>query len=127
MAFTKDYRQYKRWDDFHFYFSGKADGWKEQSLNFVTEGYPYKINEMRLHFSTAFASVEDFIMRVSSIHGSMYNTIWISEPLNGVRDLVVFFSQALNFFSDDQIIFAASMKSNINGYGLEVLGWAAIG
>jgi hypothetical protein len=127
MAFSTEYNGYKRWDDFHFWFSGKANGWEEQSLSFVDDAKGFKVKEVRLHFSTAFASVEDFVMYTSSIKASNFNTIWISEPLNGVRDLVLFFSQPIQLFSDDQLVFTGSMVSNINGYGLEVLGWAARG
>jgi hypothetical protein len=127
MAFTKEFLQPQRWDEFHYYFSGKANGWEDQSLDFISEGYRFKVGEVRVHFSSAFASVEDFVMYRSAINGSMYNNIWISEALNGVRDLVLFFSDPLNFFSDDQLVFTGSMVSNTNGYSLEVFGWAARG
>lgn len=124
MAFSKEYRQPQRWDTFHFYFSGKANGWESQSLAI---GKLWALKEVRLHFSSTFASTEDFTVTVSSINGSSFNQILLSEPLNGLRDLIQQFSDPLLYFSDDQLVFGASMKSNINGYGLEVIGWAVRG
>lgn len=124
MAFTEKYTQPQRWDHFEFYFSGKINGWEEQSL---APNIKFKINEIRLCFSTAFASVEDFVVRLSSLKGSVFNLIFVSQALNGVKDLLWQPSQELIFGSDDQIVFAGSMASNINEYGLSALGWAVRG
>lgn len=124
MAFSKDYKAYDRKTDFHFYFSGQADGWESQSLE---EGKRIGLKEVRLHFDSTFNSVEDFIVYVSSINGSAYNLKLISEALNGVDDIIVQFSNEIILFSDDQLVFNGSMVSNTHLYGLEALGWSVRG
>ncbi|MCK5606781.1 hypothetical protein KAR91_33070 [Candidatus Pacearchaeota archaeon] len=113
---------YKRWEEFHFFFQGLANGWEEQSL---TVGKRVKLTQLRVHFDSTFVSTEDLIVYVSSIRGSAYNIKILSQTLSDVQDLVVIYtSDAIEVLSDDHIVFAASMKSNIHLYGLEVLGWA---
>jgi len=127
MAFDGDYIQYQRWDQFHFYDTFSI------ALPFVGETKSlapadlWKLEEIRLHFSTAFASAEYLKIRISSIKGSAFNIVILSQSLNGVEDLRVHFSQPLLLFSDDQLIFYISNVSHANVGGLEVIGWAVRG
>lgn len=124
MAFTEEFHLPQRWSHFHFYTSGKANGAGTESISI---GRLWKLQEIRLHFSTAFASVEDLVVRLSAVNGSYFNTLFLSQALNAVQDLWVHYSDPLLFFSDDQLKLTFSMKSNINGWGLEVIGWAVQG
>lgn len=115
--------QYDRYDEFHYFATGKVDGWEQQSINI---GKRFKFGQLRLHLSSIFASVEDLTVYVSSINGSAYNFKFLSQALNGIQDLIVDFSEYF-FTSGDQMVFNASMKSNTTTWGIEAIGWAVRG
>lgn len=124
MAFTEEYYAPERWWDFQFFATGGANGVVSENVAPTTR---FKILEFRLHWSSAFASVEDFVVQISSIKGSQYNAILFSEALNGLTDLYVRLSQPMQFLSDDSVNIAMSMASGINIWGLTVVGWAIRG
>jgi hypothetical protein len=121
MAFTVEYTQPQRWDHFSFYTSGGVDGNISES---VAPNYLFRFDEIRVHLSVAFASVANFTVRLSSIKGSAYNLMLISQAMLSVKDLVWQADQAMYFNSDDQLIIELPMTSGTNTVGIDVQGWA---
>jgi len=127
MAFSGDYIQYQRWDQFHFFDSSVAVdsvGPINASLIFSVL---WKLEEMRFHFSTAVISVVYLKLKMSSIKNSSMNTILLSQSLNGVQDLTIQYSNPLLFYSNDTLIIIASTISTGNLLGMEAIGWAVRG
>jgi hypothetical protein len=132
MSFTGDWPGYQRWDHFHFY---ETENGTNGTLESVLDGsvmgkaYKWKIGEIRMHFSTAFASVEYFKAYVSSILGSNHNYVLISQLMSDIVDFRLVFEdhEHLMLFSDDALRFSFSNASGVNLWGLEVQGWAVRG
>jgi len=125
MAFTEVYYQPERWTEFHFFASGGADGAISESVN---PGVRWKLKEIRVRLSVAFASVEDLTVRISATQGSAYNHFLKSEAMNGIKQKwYTYDSDGLTFQSDDQMVIALSLVSGQNIIGIEVLGWAVLG
>jgi len=125
MAQSIEYLQNQRWTEFRYFVDGGADGWEAFS---ISQDKAFRITEVRLHFSVAFASTEDLTARVSATKGSAFNYNFLSYPISAVSDVIIMYeSNGLKFQSDDQVVFGMSMASGTNIYGLEVLGWAAYG
>lgn len=126
MAFTvQEHQQPERWTHFSFFASGGTNGAVTESLD--PAGQFFKLTEVRLHFSTAFVSTQDFTVRISSAKGSAHNLMLLSQALSGVRDLLWQPDQEIQLLSDDQIVFFWSQNSGVNIGGLNVLGWAVLG
>ena len=124
MAFTETFLQNQRWTQFSFFTDGGTDGAVTESL---APGKPFKLTEIRMHFSVAFASVEDFVLRLSAAQGSAHNAILISHALSDLTDFTWQPSIALEFQSDDHLVMGWSQVSGVNIGGLNVLGWAVFG
>lgn len=125
MAFTvQEYQQPERWTHFSFFTKQKA-GSNVESLN--PDGQFFKLEEVRLHFSSAFASSRDFTIRLSSIKGSEYNLTLLSQALSGIQDLLWQPDRPLVMLSDDQVVFSWTQVSDVNTLGLNVLGWGVLG
>jgi hypothetical protein len=111
----------QQWVDFAFFASNNKAG----ALNlYVSPGKVWKLKEVRVHFSVAFVSVQDFTLNISAAKGSAYNTKLLSQAMNTVQDLIVYYSTPLLFLSDD--LLHLSMNAVISTVrGIEVLGqWA---
>jgi len=122
MSLERDTISYQRWIEFHYFQDGKTDGFDTIS---IAPSKRFKIIQFRIHLSSAFASVEDFVVYVSSVNGSRYNHKLCSYAMNNTQTFIQgYSSDILEFFSDDQIVINFSMVSNTNGWGVEVLGWA---
>jgi hypothetical protein len=125
MAFTvQEFQLPERWTHFSFFKTQKAAS-NVESLD--PDGQFFKLAEVRLHFSSTFGSTQDFTIRLSSIKGSEYNLLLLSQALSGLRDLLWQPSQALLLLSDDQIVFSWTQVSDVNTLGLNVLGWGVLG
>lgn len=130
MSLSGDFVQYQRWDMFHFYETENGtNGALSTSINNTAlETYRrWKFQELRMHFSTAFASVEDLVIRISSTLGSNHNVKILSQAMNAIQDIHVYYSDPIVFYSDDQMVITMSMASGVNKYGLQVIGWAVRG
>jgi hypothetical protein len=125
MAFVAEFQENPRWTHFSFFASGGTNGAVSESLN--PDGAQFRMTEVRLHFSVAFAAVEDFIVRLSSAHGSAHNITLISQALSGLTDYLWQYSQGLHCLSDDQLVMGWSQASGANIGGLNVQGWAVFG
>ena len=124
IALTKVENPPDRWWPFTYFEQAGEDGAYTQA---ISPGRRFRLKEIRLHFSTAFASVEDFTLAMSSINGSYFNFMLLSQELSGVRDLIYTPDFPLEFFSDDQIILGLSQVSAVNLFGIEIHGWSIVG
>ncbi len=123
MALTKVTDGPHRWEEFLYYQTYKADGAISDGFG---PGKIWKLGEIRIHFSTAFASAESLTVRLSSILGSYHNTLFISHLISGSADIFYHYSDPLRFLSDDTLTIKMSMASGINGVGFQFFGWAVI-
>jgi len=127
MAFSGDYIQYQRWDQFHFFDASVAVDSVGPINGSLVFSVLWKLEEMRFHFSTAVISAVYLKLKISSVKDSSINTILLSQTLNGVQDLTVQYSNPLLFFSNDTLMITASTISTGNLLGMEVIGWAVRG
>ena len=127
MAFTETYIQPKLWDQFHFFDTVDTTLPFASGTRSVAPGVRFMLQEVRLHWSTAFASAESIVLRLSSVNGSEYNTLFFSHNMNNSTDIRYYYSQPLLFFSNDQLVLSLSNISHVNTLGIEVIGWAARG
>jgi hypothetical protein len=125
MAWSEEVQQPALWSHFSFYASGGTNGAVTESLN--PTGKQFRFNELRLHFSVAFASVEDLVVRISATKGSAHNVILLSRALLGLTDILLQLSNAYDLLSDDQVVIGWSQASGVNIGGLNVLGWGIWG
>jgi len=121
MAFTGTYVQPQEVELFNFYATGGANGAASESLSIAKRAV---ITEVRLTWSVAFASVEDFVIKLSAGNGSAYNHTFVSQALNGVQYLNYIPNCSVYLESTDQLKFTMSMASGANTWGLQVIGWA---
>ena len=124
IAMTKVENPPDRWWPFTYFEQAGENGVYSES---IAPGTRFRLKEIRLHFSTAFASTEDFTIAMSSVNGSYFNFKLLSQALNTVRDLIWRPDQPLDFFSDDQIVLGLSQVSAVNLFGIEVHGWSIVG
>lgn len=124
MAFTEEYIAPQLWYDFLFFATGGADGDITES---IAPGKKFKLTELHIHCSVAFASVQDLTLRLSSIKGSAYNTIFLSAVFNGVIDYFWQPSIPIPFLSDDQVVINLPMVSGTNIIGIKAVGWSVGG
>lgn len=93
----------------------------------VAPGVVWALKEFRVHFSTAFISVEYLVLKVSSILGAQYKTTIYSQLVSGSTDIFVHYSTPLVLLSDDHLTVELSMGSGINVLGFQFGTWAARG
>lgn len=123
MALTKVTDGPHRWEEFLFYQSYKADGTISDGFG---PGKLWRLQEIRIHFSTEFASAESLTVRLSSILGSLYNLKFVSLLVSGSVDVWYYYSQGMRFMSGDTLAFTLSMASGVNGVGFQFIGWSVI-
>ncbi len=123
MAFTEQYLQPQQWNYFTFYATGGADGLITENVNMSKT---FRLMELRVHCSAAFASVEDLTMRLVSPLGSQYNLKLVSQPMNGVQDYLWICDnpQGHLFASGDQVEINLSLVSAENTIGIKAIGWS---
>jgi len=114
----------KLYDNFIFFESGGANGAISTS---IAPGKIFKLDHINIHTSVAFASTEDFVVRVSAATGSAYNAILFSYAMSGSQYVQLVMSQALMLLSDDQIVITLSLASGANTVGIFAQGWSVSG
>jgi len=128
MAFTEVYVQPQRWDEFMFFATVGEDGSVSET---VAPGVIWKLKELRVHLSVAFASVEDLVFRISADagQGSAFNFKFLSQAMNGVIDYqyIPAVSDGMIFQSADLGVITMSGASANNVIGIVVIGWAVRG
>jgi len=124
MALLKEEILPQRWHLFEYYQSFGADGT-------ISDGFcpakTWRLQEIRIHLSVAFASAEYLIMQLSCGLGSAYNLKFYSTNLSGSTDVFIHYSDPLLFMSGDQLVFELSMGSATNVIGFQFGTWAARG
>jgi len=113
---------YSRMRYFNYYTTGNMP--LIENISFDT---PFELDEIRLHLSVAFASVDDFIVKLSSILGSAYDILLLSYSMNTHTDLLYQPNRSYKFIYGDILSIQLSFKSGVNYYGLNVLGWEVAG
>ena len=108
---------------FSFYKTVAAGAALSESISI---GKKWKIHEIRIHFSVAFASVEDFVAYISATKGSAHNLTLLSYACNGSTDIILYYSSPRIFLSDDELVLTFS-NSGSNVVGINVQGWAVQG
>lgn len=128
MALSGDLSNYERWQEFDYFVQvGDADtGAVSESMS-SPNSKRWRLKEVRLKFSSTFASVEDFVVEVSSILGSYFNQKIVSQALNGVINYYNQFDSAVPLSASDTLNFTFSMGSGTNIAGIQVFGWAVSG
>jgi hypothetical protein len=122
---TEDVFNPDRWHYFDFYETIGADGTTNISINF---GARAEIRAIRVHCSSEFLSVADFIVQRSAAVGSVHNNKWISQAMLSVQDYIVVFDSGEVFLaSGDHLNFSMVQVSGVNLIGVNVTGWAALG
>lgn len=121
---TENFLDNQRETLFKFYATNGLNGKLNES---ITMGKPWKLKEIRVHCSSAFASQEHFVVSFSSIMGSMYNMKLVSYSMSDLTDLWIDYVDPLPFESDDHMLIAFSTTSGANRIGLTVIGWAVVG
>lgn len=125
---TGDYVQYKRWDEFHFFETSVPLNSTTGINTNLSFSVLWKLQELRLHFSTAIISATNLVARLSSIQNSSLNQRLLSQTLSNAQDVIIQYgTNPLLFFSDDQLIITCSALSVTNLVGIEAIGWAVRG
>jgi hypothetical protein len=126
MAWTTEViEQPDRWTMFSFFTGVGADGNIQETAN--PYGKQYKFNELRLHFSIPFPSVQDLTIRISSIIGSEHNLTLLSQAMLSIQDVLLQFEEPIHLLSDDEVIISLAMVSGAAIGGLNVQGWGVMG
>ena len=131
MAWSRERIDNKLLNQFMFFVTGGVNGGISETITGgdVGENENFWIQEVRLHLSVSFASVADFIIKLSeAAKGSAYNIIFFSKAMSGSTD-VVWIPSGVNdkgilFDSGDTLNFDLASQSGANTYGLTVIGWA---
>jgi len=122
MAFTEHYYPVSRHKFFSFYTTGTASLSESLSISNV----PFQLYEVRLHLSSAHASIVDFNALISCASVSVYNVRLFSQAMLGIQDFVWQPSGTLFFRENDTLNFSMLMSA-ANVFGLMVQGWAVTG
>lgn len=123
MSWEEIWNQPQRWDEFAFYAKGSTP--MSETTGFLTA---FRMNPVRLHFSTSFVSVEDFVIKLKSVKGSQYDQLVISKSMSGITDYILIMdSSPLGFVSGDQLLFSMSTAAGANTWGVICTGWSVRG
>jgi len=114
---TSQEKDNQRWFEFHYFKSGNANGFENESINI---GKRFKLTQVRLHLDSTFVSTEDLVVYVSSTDGSQHNIKILSQPMSDIQDFIVIYSDAIIQRSDDQMVFEFSMVSATHLWGLHL-------
>lgn len=92
-------------------------------VEFFCPSFPFELDKICLHLSSAHPSVVDFIAYVSHFSNSYYNKNLISQAMFGEQDILWQPSQNLFFHSGD-CVHCSMVYSGANHYGVTISGWA---
>lgn len=123
MAFTEYRFGPHRWEHFSFFAAGSAvNSYIAETVDLG--GKPWRLAELRINFSTAFGSVNYLRALISAALGSSYDATLLSQDLNGVKTLLLQYSDPILMMSGDKLYIISSQISVANEYGVQVIGWA---
>ena len=122
----KEYIVNHLWDHFQFYKSATTGEMIQENIS--VDGKILYFNELRFHAGSAVLSVEDLVLRISSVKGSEYNYTILSHPLSGSTDYRFVASDQRGYLvlSDDHLVLSINI-SNTKIMGLTVEGWSVSG
>ena len=125
MAFTKKYLSVARQRYFTFFASdgNPIAAWDDEMDEQFSPSFAFILDKVRLHLSTAHASVVSLTIILSHHIDSAYNEILVSVAMNGVKD-VVYQADPNRYFHQGDTLSCAMAMSAMNTFGLEISGWA---
>ena len=114
----------ERWTELSFYKKDDGNGAIGEDFG---PGKRFRVGEIRVHFSTAFASNEYLVAVLSAIKGSEHNVVLLSQACFMSTDIFIHYSNPLEFLSEDVLRIELSNVSGVNAIGINVIGWAVLG
>lgn len=125
MSFTDKRLPVSKYNYFRFFATDgdSAAAWDDTMDEQFDPSCAFLLDQIRLHLSTAHASVVSFYVIVSNHIDSAYNEVLISQAMNGVKDVVYQADPPRLFFPGDTFSIGMAMSA-ANKYGLEISGWA---
>ena len=128
MAFTQKFLPVSKHKYFTFFSSESHPviAWDETMDEQFYTSWPFTLDKIRLHLSTAHISVVSFVVLLSHHIDSAYNEILVSQAMLGVID-VLFQAEPNRLFHLGDTFSIAMPMSAPNTYGLEISGWQITG
>ena len=128
MTFTEKFLPVSKHKYFTFFASdgNAAAAWDDTMDEQFSASWPFTLDKIRLHLSTAHVSVVSFVVTLSHHLDSAYNEILISQAMFGVKD-VLFQAEPNRLFHYNDTLSIAMAMSATNTYGLEISGWQITG
>ena len=128
MAFTEKFLPVSKHKYFTFFVSDgdPAAAWDDTMDEQFSPDWPFTLDKIRLHLSTAHISVVSFVVTLSHHLGSEYNEILVSQAMVGVKD-VLFQAEPNRLFHLNDTFSIVMPMSATNTYGLEISGWQITG
>jgi len=125
MAFTEKYLPVARQRYFTFFASDgePAAAWNDTMDEQFNPSFAYILDNIKLHLSTAHASVVSFTVILSHHLGSEYNEVIVSQAMAGHKD-IVYQADPQRWFHEGDTLNCSMAMSAANTYGLKISGWA---
>ena len=125
MSFTSKYLPVSRHRYFRFFASdgNPAAAWDDTMDEQFDPSCGFILGQIRLHLSTAHASVVSFCVVVSHHIDSIYNEMLVSEAMLSVRDIIYEGNPERIFWPGDTFSIGMAMSAS-NTFGLTISGWA---
>lgn len=125
MALTRINDPIGKYCYFTYYTTSGGTDTAETMTEAVAPAVPFYIDEVRLHLSVVHASVVDYIISLSSELGSAYNTLFLSQAMNGEKDVIWQPERPKRFRAGDQLSVNMIMSGS-NYYGITISGWTIV-
>ena len=125
MAFTKKVKPVSKHNYFRFFATdgNAAAAWDDTLDEAFDPSCAFLLDQIRLHLSTAHASIVSFYVIVSNHIDSAYNEVLVSQAMFGIKDVVYQADPPRTFWAGDTFSIGMAMSA-LNTYGLEISGWA---
>lgn len=128
MPFIEKFLPVSKHNYFTFFVSdgNSAAAWDDTMDEQFNPLWPFTLDKIRLHLSTAHVSVVSFVVTLSHHINSAYNEVLVSQAMLGVRD-ILFQAEPNRLFHYQDTFSIAMPMSATNIYGLEISGWQITG
>jgi len=128
MPFTEKFLPVSKHKYFTFFVSGgnPIAAWDDTMDEQFIPPWPFTLDKVRIHLSTAHVSIVSFVVTLSHHINSAYNEILVSQAMVGVKD-VLFQAEPNRLFHLGDTFNIVMAMSATNTYGLEVSGWQITG
>ena len=82
-------------------------------------GVPFKLLEVRVHLSAAGGASENLVVKSDDVSGSAYDTVYLTENMNTVADLVDSLDTPSYFKEGDGLLITYT-NTNTRTYGITI-------